>query len=120
MSDEQRKNTFIKFSLTNSKGKLVNQQIYFVNKTKDLLLPEPTINYTVKYKDGLCELTLRSDRLVKDLFVEFPVHGARFSDNFFDLLPGKSKKITISSPEITKSNRYNIEIQHIQKTIISK
>ncbi len=120
LSDAERKSTFVKLSLTNNKGKLINQQIYFVNKTKDLLLPEPKIDYTVKYKDGLCELTLRSNKLVKDLFVEFPVHGARFSDNFFDLLPGENKKIIISSPQILKNRTYNFEIQHIQKTIIGK
>lgn len=85
-----------------------------------MILPEPKIKYTAKYNEGLCELTLQTDKLVKDVFVEFSVHGARFSDNFFDLLPGEIKKIIISSSQIAKNNNYKIEIQHIQKTIISK
>ena len=117
LSDAERKSTFVKLSLTNHKGRLINQQIYFVNKTKDLLLPEPKINYTVKCMDGSCELTLRTDKLVKDLFVEFPVLGARFSDNFFDLLPGEIKKIIISSPHILKNREYIFDIKHIQETM---
>ena len=37
--------------------------------------------------------------LARDVFVEVPLQGARFSDNFFDLLPGETKRITVSSAD---------------------
>lgn len=46
----------------------------------------------MKQTDGKCELTLFSSTLAKDLFIEIPLQGARYSDNFFDLLPGERKK----------------------------
>lgn len=118
LSENERKNAFIKITLTDSKGKILNEQTYFLNKPKDLLLPDPKIKYTAKSIDGACELTLSTDKLVKDLFIDFPVHGARFSDNFFDLLPGMKRKIIITSPEIKKDHTYNIELHHIKKTIV--
>ncbi|WP_227591156.1 glycoside hydrolase family 2 protein [Klebsiella aerogenes] len=38
----------------------------------------------------------------KDIFIETPLQGARYSDNFFDMLPGERKKVIITSPRIKK------------------
>lgn len=51
----------------------------------------------MKKKNGAYELTLKSDQLARDVFIEIPVQGVRFSDNFFDLLPGVSRKILVTS-----------------------
>ena len=37
--------------------------------------------------------------MARDLFLEVPVQGVRFTDYFFDLLLGQRKKIVITSPE---------------------
>ena len=50
----------------------------------------------MKQTDGKCELTLFSSMLAKDIFIETPLQGARYSDNFFDLLPGERKKVIIT------------------------
>lgn len=50
-------------------------------------------------KKGVYELTLKSNQLARDVFIEIPVQGVRFSDNFFDLLPGVTKKVTVSSAD---------------------
>lgn len=113
---EQRKNTILHLELADNNGKRLNEQIYFINKTKDLNLPETKISYQTKYDTGTCELTLYSNKLAKDVFIEFPVQGAMFSDNFFDLLPGEHKKIIITSPEIKKDSQFNINIKHIRQT----
>ncbi len=77
------------------KGKLLVEDQYFFNYTKDLNLPNVELKVkSKKIKNGV-ELTLSSKTLVKDLFIETPVQGARFTDNFFDLLPGKKKTIRI-------------------------
>ena len=53
----------------------------------------------IRKKDGAYELTLKSKQLARDVFVEIPVQGIRFSDNFFDLLPGVPKKILVTSAD---------------------
>ena len=53
-------------------------------------------------------------KLAKDVFIEIPVQGARFSDNFFDLLPGEKRVITIESPRFTGDEE--IAVRHIRDT----
>ena len=38
----------------------------------------------------------------------------RFTDNFFDLLPGETRKITITSPKIRKAEPVSLKIRHLE------
>jgi beta-mannosidase len=42
-------------------------------------------------------LTLSSDRLARDVYISFGDLDANVSDNYFDLPPGRSAEITITS-----------------------
>ncbi len=70
----------------------------------------------MKLTEGKCELTLLSPCLAKDVFIEVPIQGARFSDNFFDLLPGERKTVVITSPQIKKGEELPLTIKHIRET----
>ncbi len=63
-------------------------------------------------------LTVKSKELAKDLFIEVPVQGARFSDNFFDLLPGEIKVVIIKSDKLKKNDNFNIKIHQLSDTVI--
>lgn len=63
-----------------------------------------------KAKKGYCEVTVKADKLARDIFIEVPVQGVRFSDNFFDLLPGQKKKVIITSPD-------GKSLDHLQVTV---
>jgi beta-mannosidase len=116
LTSEQRKNTFLQLTLKDKKGVVLNEQTYFIDKTKDLDVPTPKISVKTAYKQGVCELTLSTDKLAKDVFIEFPVQGAQFTDNFFDMKPGEKKVISISSPQISKDSKFNISVKHIRQT----
>ena len=116
VNPEQRKSSFLLLSLKDKSGRKVAEEVYFFDKTKNLELPQTAISMKVKQLDGKCELTLSSPKLAKDVFVQIPVQGARFTDNFFDLLPGENKKITITSPEIKKGESLNITVKHVRDT----
>lgn len=97
-------------------GKVLAENQYYFEFTKDLELPDAQIKFSVKrIADGI-EVTLKSKTLVKDLFVETPVQGVRFSDNFFDLLPGKTKKIKITSPDVQAVQKAGLKFKHIKDT----
>ncbi len=81
-----------------------------------LELPETKVNSKVQYSDGEYRVTLSSKGLAKDVFVEIPVQGARYSDNFIDLLPGEKKTIIITSPNLKAANRTPITVTHIRET----
>lgn len=68
------------------------QKLFFFNKPKDIKFPKPEIKIR---KVSSTEIEISTDILAKDVYLIGDTH---FSDNFFDLLPGTSKRITISKP----------------------
>lgn len=66
------------------------EKLFFPERPKDLKLLKP--NITVK-KISPTEIEVSTDVLAKDVYLIGDTH---FSDNFFDLLPGTSKRITLS------------------------
>ena len=85
--------------------------------TKELDLPQTMVKSKIKVvEDGVCEVTLSASKLAKDVFVQIPYQGARFTDNFFDLLPGETHRIMITSPEIKKGINPEILVKHIRET----
>ena len=115
LADDLR-HCFMQLTLKDKSGHTVAETVYFFRKTKDLLLPKTTVSCKIKQKDGVCELTLLSPCLAKDVFIEIPLQGARFSDNFFDLLPGERKTVVITSPQIKKGEEIHLTIKHIRET----
>ena len=116
LSPEEQQRCFMQLTLKDKAGNTLAETVYFFRKTKDLLLPETTVSCKMKQKDGMCELTLFSPDLAKDVFIEIPLQGARFSDNFFDLLPGERKTVVITSPQIKKGEELPLTIKHIRET----
>ena len=114
--NEKLNEIYADIQLYDNQGDVIDRQIFFPLKTKDLNLPDVKISKTVKVKKGLIEVTLKADKLAKDVFIEIPVQGAKFSDNFFDLLPNETKIVRINSPLIEVGNTYHIQIKHIKKT----
>ena len=106
-------NTLLLMTLKDQKGKVLSEEIYYFNHPKDQELPVAKVSYKVKQLDGKCEVTLSTKQLARDIFIEIPFQGARFSDNFFDLLPGQTKKIVICSDEIKKNEPVELKIRHL-------
>jgi beta-mannosidase len=70
----------------------------------------------VKPMDGKYEVTLSARQLARDVFIEIPVQGAKFTDNFFDLLPGQTKKVIITSDKLKKNEKVDITIKQLSDT----
>ncbi len=68
------------------------QKLFFFNQPKDLKLSKPNIRIR---KISSTEIEISTDVLAKDIYLIGDTH---FSDNFFDLLPETSKRITLSKP----------------------
>jgi len=68
------------------------EKLFFFYKPKDLKLSKPEI--TIR-KISPTEIEISTDVLAKDIYLIGDTH---FSDNFFDLLPGTSKRVTLSKP----------------------
>ena len=122
------RNTFLLMTLKNKKGEVLSEETFYFNFAKDQDLPKADIRYKVKQMDGKCEITLSSKQLARDVFIEIPkqsdsnsltvssLQGARFSDNFFDLLPGQTKKVVVTSEELMKDGKLDIRIHQLSDT----
>ncbi|MDP4207713.1 MAG: glycoside hydrolase family 2 protein [Bacteroidota bacterium] len=73
----------------------LSQNILYFTQPKNLALTKPQISININTSIKGYNLILRTDRLAKNVWLETTSGQAWFSDNNFDLLPGKRTKIPI-------------------------
>ncbi|MDA1210138.1 MAG: glycoside hydrolase family 2 protein [Bacteroidetes bacterium] len=86
---------------------LAENKIYLV-PPKDLNLPDPGISWSVSDFADHYAVTIKAARLAKNVFVSSTLPG-NFSENYFDLLPGEEKTITISKVSSTALKNHDLE-----------
>jgi len=108
LSGQSRKD--ILFSITIQKGEeIISGNIYYFNSPKYLNLPTPKIETSYKkIKEGT-DILLKTDKLAKNVYLSSETEGF-FSDNYFDLLPGETKKIKFSTKEASNDLKKEIKI----------
>ncbi len=105
--------SLLHFTLKDKNGATLADDVFYFAYPKDQKLPEANIETSVRRRGDAIEMTLKTDKLARDIFVEVPVQGVRFTDNFFDLLPGQRKKITITSPEGHSLNDFTFRLHQL-------
>ena len=89
--------TFLVFDL-DVDGHRISRNLIFQDVTHALKLPvAPKIETSVSGSEKSYQLTLRSSELARNIYISLGDLDARFSDNYFDLLPGEPVTITIKS-----------------------
>jgi beta-mannosidase len=78
-------------------GRTISRNIFFFRPFKELNIPEPTIEHTIKRTDTGYELELKTDKLAKNVYLQIGDEEGFFSDNYFDMLPGEKVTITLES-----------------------
>ncbi|MFZ4582948.1 MAG: beta-mannosidase [Paludibacter sp.] len=86
-----------------SDGKEIARKVHFFTQPKNLELSKPDISSNVTLVGGLYTITLKSNMLVKDLYLNFEGIEGFFSDNYFDLLPGTTRELTFTTKEKIKN-----------------
>src|SRR6266849_1986156 len=70
-------------------GKPVSRNEHFFQPYKNLLLPRPQISAeAVRTRAGF-RITLSADKLAPAVYLSAPDYAGFFSDNYFDLIPGR-------------------------------
>lgn len=116
LTEDQKHNSLVHATLRDKKGKVIALKNYYFYWPNKLNLPETKIKKSVSYANGAYTIKLSSSKLAKDVFIEIPVLGAKFTDNYFDLLPGVEKTVIIRSPELKTSTKASISIKHLRET----
>jgi beta-mannosidase len=78
-------------------GKVVSDNRFYWAPYKDLQLSKAKIDTNVRAVRAGYEITLTASRLARAVYLALDTVDGRFSDNFFDLLPGKSVTIVFKS-----------------------
>jgi len=107
-SDQQ--NSLLYAKLVDDKGILLSENIHYFDKIKNLLLPKthPEISYK-QIKDGI-EISISSDKLIKNIYFSLDKTEGHFSDNYFDIVPGETKTIKFISDKNIDLNKFKSEI----------
>jgi beta-mannosidase len=87
--------------------KVITEEIFYFTAPKNLKLPQPKVEYELlSYSADTVEVVLHAAMLVKDLFLQLKNSDSKFSDNYFDLLPGQKKSVFVKRPEndVTKED----------------
>ena len=76
----------------------ISNNNYYLSEFKDIKLTKPLIEYKIVELINTFEVSLTSKNLVKNVFVDI-ASSQNFSDNYFDMIPGKEYKISINKEE---------------------
>lgn len=86
---------YLKLSLVEGSTLMAERYAYLV-VPKDLNLPEPHFSVTLIDEGSQCWVEVTSDVFAKDVQVCCPTAPGVFSDNFFDLEPGTTRRVAFT------------------------
>lgn len=78
-------------------SELISENILYFVPQKELKLPDVNIKVSMVKNDEGYNLELISNALAKNVFLSTPGIETTFSDNYFDLLPNVSKKVSFKT-----------------------
>ena len=89
-------------------GRVVSTSSFFFKPFKELEIPTPKIETDVDGKTGAVTITVTSSALARAVFLSLEGSEARpavrFSDNFFDVLPGQKVEVLVEAPGLTAAD----------------
>ena len=76
-------------------GEVVSRKTFLFSQEKNLLMPKTKLTLETKADGDKIAVTITADKFARLVCVSSDVSLKPFSDNYFDLLPGESKTVTI-------------------------
>jgi beta-mannosidase len=95
-------------------GNPLHRRLYYFVAPKKLLLPPPRIALSVAPAEKGYRLELESPVLVKSVYLSAGAPG-RFSDNYFDVLPGERRVVLFETQHIFDNPQEAFRIKHLQQ-----
>jgi len=86
---------FVASVVDESSKALVSEAFHYFVPTKDLTLKTPSYRVTSTKSDESIEFVIQADTLVRQVHLTMNDNLNNFTDNFFDLLPGVKKHISL-------------------------
>jgi beta-mannosidase len=96
--------------------KLLDTDLHYFVKPKDLKLKDPELTTKILETGDLIEISLIPKYLAKNVFLYADSLDGQFSDNYFDILPGRTVTVTILKNEVTFDLHSGLKIIHLYDT----
>ena len=78
-------------------NKVMSSNLLYFNHPKSLQLMKPEIDFKVTKNGQAVNLELTSNALARSVYLTLPDGEGEFSDNFFDMLPGKRVNLNLTT-----------------------
>jgi beta-mannosidase len=78
-----------------SNNEILSKNILYFDEPKNLDFPEAELSVSSRKTEQGYELSISSDVLIKNLFLDTPNGNVFFVDNYFDIMPGGTKTIQL-------------------------
>jgi beta-mannosidase len=104
-------NNILLYVSVTENSQVIAENIMYFEKPKDLKLQKPGIRYTIIKSGEKYFIELRTDKLARNVYLYTTDSEGFFSDNFFDLFPGK--KIIIEYTPETKKKKLEQDLKII-------
>ena len=76
-------------------GEVISRKTFLFDVEKNLEMPNTRLSLVREVKDNVIEVTVKADKFARIVCVASDLSLKPFTDNYFDLLPGESKTVTI-------------------------
>ena len=96
LDGKTRGDVFVHVTLDEN-GKTAAENTYYLAPQKDVNFPSSTITRTVNKTDEGYILTLNTDLLARAVYLSLDDTDNFFSDNYFDLIPGKTVTVKVNT-----------------------
>jgi len=110
------KNAVLSVSIQ-SNGKVVSENLLYFLPYKDLVLPEPEIKSTFTKTENGYLITLKTDKLAKNVFLDFDGSDYTFNDNYFDMMPGSVKYILLKTKTDIANPEQKLKVLTLDQTL---
>ncbi|WP_242125459.1 glycoside hydrolase family 2 protein [Sphingobium sp. Sx8-8] len=95
-------------------GKIASRALVSALPEKAMALPDPGLATSwTSAPDGKPQLTVKATRFARGLWIGFGGVDASTSDNYFDLLPGESVTVSITSTASLAKLKAALELRHL-------
>lgn len=119
LKNDQRENVFIRTSLTDKEGK-VYDNIYLLAQQKNMNFMKPDISKTIKAIDGGYQITLKSNKFARGVFLSIEGVEHFFDNNFFDLLPQQAYNVRVTTMKSLQEMEKQLKITSVADAITPK
>ena len=116
ISDLSMKNRLLLYCELTVDGSKYSENILYFIPVKDLVLPEPKITWTATPGENGYKLTISTDKLAKNIYCSLVDGDAVFSDNYFDLLPGRTVEIQASLKDKVSKEAFTEKLSLVSLT----